>query len=408
MFFYGMRSAQLPLFVDFCHWPTLKRSREHLSTEAFLDTILLNVRAHSHRFIRFATWDVSDTAMLSIMAGLIGVHAPMLRHVSVHGSPSVYSTYYTGRHHWFPFPFLMRNAPLMSHLEITHLPIETLQSSMRLSSSCLISLTLTASEDFSTQPSSLPAYLIGFEDLILLLRSATNLTNLALYGPVIEFDDDAFIESPSSRVRLPALRTLILHCRQPGYRYHADFLSAITAPVLTRLEIPWHDDLESELPYEDLTSYLFDDQGHHKFASVRHLYLHDSVVKWQLPTRSFIRAFPMVEDVTLGGNDVWKFVAALRGLVCRDGPGANETRPATVAWWFHVRKLTLKDFDLKAWKGCVRGLVIWLAARREQHGERIVVRVEGVALADREHWFLEHLEKLKRYAEVENELSVSG
>ncbi|KIJ07376.1 hypothetical protein PAXINDRAFT_173515 [Paxillus involutus ATCC 200175] len=408
MFVYGMRSAQLPLFVDFCHWPTPKRGREHLSTEVFLDTILLSVRAYAHRFIRFATWDISDTAVLSIMAGLVGVHAPMLRHVSVHGSPSVYSTYYTGRHHWFPFPFLTRNAPVMNHLEITHLPIETFRSSMRLSASCLISLTLTASEDFLIPPSSLPAHLIGFEDLIVLLRSATNLTNLALYGPVVEFDDDAFIESPSSRVRLAALRTLILHCHEPGYRYHADFLSAITAPDLTHLEIPWHDDLESELPDEDLTSYLFNDQGSPKFASVRHLYLHDSAVKRRLPTRSFIRAFPMVENVTLGGNDVWKFVAALRGLVRRDGPGAEETRVSTAAWWFRVRKLTLKDFDLTVWKGCVRGLVIWLAARREQHGERIVVRVEGVAPADRERWFLQHLEKLKRYAEVENEVSVSG
>ncbi|KAF9223288.1 hypothetical protein BS17DRAFT_132503 [Gyrodon lividus] len=404
---YSMRSAKLPLSVDFCHWPTPKRGREHLSTEVFLDPILVKVREFTHRLLRFSIWDVSDTAVLSILAGLVGVHAPLLRHVSAHGNPSVYSAYYAGRHHWFPFPFLTRNAPSMSHLEVTHLPIETFRSSMRLSASSLVSLTITASEDFSALPSSLPAYLIGFEDLILLLRSTSNLTYLALYGPVIEFDDDAFIESPSSRVRLAALRTLIIHCRE-CYLYHADLLSAITAPDLIRLEIPWHDGLEGELVHVDLTSYLFDDQGSPKFGSVRHLYLHDSAVKWRLPTRSFIRAFPMTKDVILGGNDVLKFVATLRGLVRRHEADTEVTRFSPEAWWSCVRRLTLRDFHLRSWKGCVRGLLIWLAAHRQHHRERMVVRVEGAVPSDRASWFLEHLEKLKRYAEIENAVFVSG
>ncbi|KAH7884892.1 hypothetical protein F5I97DRAFT_1514578 [Phlebopus sp. FC_14] len=400
---YGTRSAMHPLDVEFCHWPTPKRRHKYFSREVFLGAILTRVRMLVHRFRRFAIWNVSDTAFLTILSGLVGVDAPMLRYVSLKGNPSVYTTYFAGVRLWSSFPFLTRNAPAMSGLEIMHVPIESF-SRAELYAAGLASLVLKAAEDNTIPTSSLPAYLITFEDLILLLRATTTLTHLALYGPVIDYDDDLFIESPDSRVELRSLRTLIIHCQEPGFRYRSTFLSAITAPKLARLDIPLHDDVEDEF-LEDLTGYLFDNQGFPKFPSVQRLYLHDSVVKWRLPTRSFVRAFPQVEDVVLGGNDVWKFVATLRGFVRYESVPATGQLPPEA--WSHVRKLTLKDVPLHSWKGCVRGLVKWLAAERPYQAGPVVVRVEGSIPSDKTSWFLKHLERLRSYSVIEYAVFVS-
>ncbi|KAH0833377.1 hypothetical protein J3R83DRAFT_12478 [Lanmaoa asiatica] len=311
---YLEKSGNFEIDVSFCHWPVHKRAHEVNSSEAFLESMVGTLYRHAHRLQSLSLWDVSDTVVCTVMKGLLNFHAPRLTSVSVKANHTAYTHYYQLRDLYL-LPFLGGRAPSLTRLDIDHFPIETfrMRSDWPFDVQNLTSLTLRTQE-CPTLGFFLPPYLIEFPALCALLRSTPNLITLALYGPIIEPDEDFPVRPPG--VTLSSLETLIIHRRDPGVRYHCELLSVLTAPTLKHLEIPWHDDLTVELPYANRTAeYLFDEEGQPRFASVKEVYLHDSAAKWKMPTRSFMNAFPNVEEVILGGTDVARFAATLRGFV---------------------------------------------------------------------------------------------
>ncbi|KIJ62965.1 hypothetical protein HYDPIDRAFT_30094 [Hydnomerulius pinastri MD-312] len=401
---YVEKSKGFKFDAHMCHWPAPECANEINSSEAFLDSIIGVLRGHVHRLRSLALWDVSDTAVCTLMSCLRNTSAPCLESVSVKANPTAHTFFYQLRNLYL-LPFLAGSAPELTHLEIDHFPIETfrMRSDWRFDVPNLTSLTLRTNE-CSLMGYQLPPYLIEFPALCALLRSTPNLTYLALYGPVIEPDEDFPVRPPGAA--LPALTTLIIHRREPGVRYYCELLNVITAPRLTHLEIPFHDELSVELPYADRTAgYLFDGEGNPRFGGVRRLRLHDSAVKWVLPTRSYVRAFPDVEEVVLGGTDVPRFAATLRGFVVSEH--GSEHGALAPGAWAGVRKVVLREVDMGAWKGCVRGFCKWLAARGHEGGVTIQIEVRGNGQPGvQEGWYddkalMRSIQRLRKYAQVE-------
>ncbi|KAG8212810.1 hypothetical protein J3R82DRAFT_11102 [Butyriboletus roseoflavus] len=184
------------------------------------------------------------------MKGSLNFHAPRLMSVSVKANHTTYPHYYQLRDLYL-FPFLSGRAPSLTHLDIDHLPIETFR--------------MRSDWPFNVQNLTLAHVTYGprnFPALCALLRSTPNLVTLAaLYGPIIEPDEDFPVRPPG--VTLPSLETLMIHRRDPGVRYHCELLSVLTTPNLRRLEISWHDDLAVELPYANrVAEYVFNGNGH--------------------------------------------------------------------------------------------------------------------------------------------------
>lgn len=408
------RSGDFEIDASFCHWPVPKHGNEITFNEALLESIVGALHCHAHRLRSLSLWDVSDTVVCTAMRALLNFDTPRLTNVSVKANHTTYTHYYELRNLYL-LPFLSGRAPLLTHLDIDHFPIETLRmtSDWPFNAQNLASLTLRTQE-CPTLGFFLPSYLIEFPALCALLRSTPNLITLALYGPIIEPDEDFPIRPPA--VTLPSLETLIIHRREPGVRYHCELLSVLTMPALKHLEIPWHDDLTVELSRVDRAAeYLFDGEGQPRFASVKNLYLHDSAAKWTMPTRSFMKAFANVEEVVLGGTDVANFAATLRGFVLpHPAPPARagrrvsrESEPECVladGAWAMVRRIVLKEPEMVRWKGWVRGLCKWLAAGG--HAGKVCVEIQdGVPregeLDDRGmRAFRRGLERLRRHAQV--------
>ena len=409
---YLERSETLEIDASFCHWAVPKGANDVNPGEAFLESIVGAVRRHGYRMRSLALWNVSDTVVCTVMKGLLNLHLPRLTSVSIKANHTAYTHYYRLRD-FYLLPFLSGGAPLLTNLDIDHFPIETfrMRSDWPFNVQNLTSLTLRTQE-CPTLGFSLPPYLIEFPALCGLLRSTPNLITLALYGPIIEPDED-FPMRPSG-VTLPSLETLIIHRHDPGVRYHCELLSVLTTPNLKRLEIPWHDDLYVELPYADRAAeYLFDGEGQPRFASVKELYLHDSAVKWNMPTRSFMKAFPYVEEVVLGGTDVAKFAATLRGFVrphpapsARPGRRGHSESEGVLAdgAWETVRRVVLKEPEMTQWRGWVRGFHKWLAAGG--HVGQVCVEIQDVVsregeLGERGMKALRRgLDRLRRHAQV--------
>lgn len=411
---YLEKSGNFEIEASFCHWPVHKDDHEVNSSEAFLESIVGTLHRHAHRLRSLALWDVSDTVVCTVMKGLINFHAPRLTSVSVRANHTAYSHYYQLRDLYL-LPFLSGGAPSLTHLGIDHFPIETFRTRFDwpFNVQNLTSLTLRTQE-CPTLGFSLPPYLMEFPALCALLRSTPNLITLALYGPIIEPDED-FPMRPQGMI-LSSLETLVIHRRDPGVRYHCELLSVLTAPSLKRLEIPWQDDLTVELPYADRTAeYLFDGEGQPRFASVKEIYLHNSAAQWRMPTRSLMRAFPNVEEVVLGGTDVAKFAATLRGFV-RPNPApsarAGPRRPRDSesggmladGAWQTVRRVVLKEPEMVQWKGWVRGFCKWLAAGGHE-GQVCIEIQDGVPCEGELGYrgmmeFKRGLDRLRRHAQV--------
>lgn len=414
---YLERSGNFEIHVSFCHWLVHKPDNEVNSSEPFLEPIVGTLNRHAHRLRSLSLWDVSDMVVCIVMKGLLNFHAPRLTNVSVKANHSAYPHYYQLRDLYL-LPFLSGGAPSLTHLDIDHLPIETfrMRSDWPFNVQSLTSLTLRTQE-CPTLGFFLPPYLIEFPALCALLRSTPNLMTLALYGPIIEPDEDFPVRPPG--VTLPALETLIIHRRDPGIRYHCELLSVLTTPNLKHLEIPWHDDLTVELPYANrMTDYLFDGNGQPRFATVKELYVHNSATKWKMPTGSFMVAFPNVEEVVIGGTDVAKFAATLRGFVrphpvppaCLARIGRRGSRDPESEGvladgaWQTVRRVVLKEPEMARWKGWVRGFCKWLAAGGHvgqvcieiQDGVPREGELDGRAMTA----FKRGLDRLRRHAQV--------
>ena len=414
------RSRDSEMDVSFCHWPIPKRCNEVNSSEAFLELIVGTLCHHVHRLRRLSIWDVSDTVVCTAIGALLNFYTPRLTSVFVKANQTTYDQYYELRNAHL-LPFLSGGAPSLTHLVIHHFPIETfrMRSDWSFHARNLASITLRTQE-WPVLGVLLPPYLIEFPALCALLRSTPNLVTLALYGPVVEPDED-FPTRPL-RVTLPSLKTLIIHRRVPGVRYHCELLNVLKMPALKRLDVPWHDDLTVEPPYADhAATYLFDEEGRPRFASVKTLYLRDSAVRRMMPTRTFMKAFPNVEKVILGGTDVAKFAATLRGFVLSHTAPVSGVRSARAGRrallerepegvlaegaWERVRRIVLKDPDMARWKGWVRGFCKWLAAGG--HTSRMLcVEIQGGVLHGDEldecekKAFRRGLERLGQYARV--------
>lgn len=410
---YLERSGNFEFDASFCYWAVHRCDHEVNSSEAFLDSIVGALHRHAHRLRSLSLWDVSDTVTCTVMKGLLNLHAPYLTNVSVKANHTTHSHYYQLRDPYL-LPFLCGESPSLTHLDIDHLPIETfrMRPHWPFNVQNLTSLTLRTQE-CPTLGFVLPPYLVEFPVLCALLGSTPNLITLALYGPIIEPDEDFPIRPPG--VTLPSLETLLIHRRDPGVRYHCELLSVLTTPSLKHLEIPWHDDLTVELPYANRTAeYLFDGEGQPRFASVKELYLHNSAAKWKMPTRSLMKAFPNVEEVVLGGTDVAKFAATLRGFVRRNparhprpGRGTRDSDSEGVladGAWQMVRRVVLKEPEMTRWKGWVRGFCKWLVAGG--HEGRVCIEIQDGVPREGElddpgmMTFKRGLDRLRKHAQV--------
>lgn len=416
---YLERSKDLEIDASLCHWPVPIRVNEVNSNVAFLESTIGTLHRHAHRLRGLSLWDVSDAVICTVTRAFLSFDTPRLTNVSVKANPTAYHHYYLLRNLYL-LPFLSGRAPSIMHLEIDHFPIESFQmrSDWPFNARNLASLTLRTQE-CPTLGFFLPPYLIEFPALCALLRSTPNLVTLALYGPIVEPDED-FPARPQS-VTLPLLKTLIIHRRYPGVRYHCELLNVLALPALQRLEIPWHDDLGVELPYEDrAAAYLLDGDGRPRFPSVKMLYLHGSVVDRMMPASTFVRAFPAVEEVVLGGGDVTMFTATLVTCVQRCVDLAESTRPLHAGGhrklrkegrdvlmehaWAAVRRIVLKEPEMTTWKVWVSRFCKWLSA--SGHAGRVCIEIRGGApcegeLDDQEKMaFRRGLERLERHAEV--------
>ncbi|KAG9316101.1 hypothetical protein JVU11DRAFT_3775 [Chiua virens] len=343
---YLERSGNLELDVNFCHWPESKRNEK----EAFLESIVGALHRHAHRLRSLSLWDLSDTAVCTVMKGMLTLDTPRMTSVSLKAKHTAYDHYYRLRDLYL-LQFLGGSAPSLTHLEIDHFPIETFRRRSEWPFNALHNLTsLTLrTKECPTAGFCLPPYLIEFPALCALLRLTPNLVTLALYGPIIEPDEDFPVRPPA--VTLSLLETLIIYRHEPGTRYHCELLSVLTLPTLKRLEIPWHDDLTVEDPRSNRAArYLFNEEGTPRFGTVKELYLHDSTIKTMMPTRTFMKAFPNVEEVILGGADVVNFAATLRGFVLSNptspprarchGPGDLNSQGMLIEGaWQTVRKM---------------------------------------------------------------------
>ncbi|KAG1735353.1 uncharacterized protein EDB91DRAFT_1250567 [Suillus paluster] len=340
--------------VTFCHWPPTKRDRIHLSNEAFLPRILGILYSNAWRLRSLRVWNVSDSALLTILPELIDAYAPSLTELSIKGNPTVV---FCHNHYRTEFPFLIDNcAPSLSSLEIDHFPIHThtIPLGWFFSLSSLRSLTLRTNDLDRLRPTNrVIPLLIGGEDLRLLLQSVNALEYLALYGPVVDCGDEE-----NDSISAPFLRTLIIHCETPYYRYRHALL--LHTPLLDHLVSLWQDDLDDEFFLEDLTQCLFRNQGEPKFPPVKRLRLHDSTAEGRLPATSFIRAFPNVEELILGEADIVDFSSALLSLVM---PSPN-TKSGILApgTWPRVKTILLDGLTLKSWKRCSGPLRRWMRA----------------------------------------------
>ncbi|KAF8124695.1 hypothetical protein EV363DRAFT_1227030 [Boletus edulis] len=407
---YLERSRNLEIDVNFCHWSMPNHVDEDNLDDSFLKLTVGALHCHAHRLRSLSLWGVSDKIVCVVIKGLLYFQMPCLTSVSIKANHTAYAHYYRLRDLYL-LPFVAGGAPSLIHLDIDHFPIETLgmRSDWPFDVQNLTSLTLRTRE-CPTLGYSLPPYVIEFSALCALLRSTPNLTMLALYGPIIQPDED-FPVRPLV-VTLPLLTTLIIHRCDPGVRYHCELLSVLAMPNLKHLEIPWHDDLTVELPYTNLAAeYLFDEEGQPRFACVKELYLHDSATKWKIPTRSFMKAFPNVEEVVLGGTDVANFAATLRGFVHPHlvphvrGSGHSESEGVlTGGAWETVRKVVLKEPEMTRWRGWVRGFYKWLAAGG--HAGQVCIEIQDSApqrsqLDERGmRAFRRGLDRLRRHAQV--------
>ncbi|KAG1868551.1 hypothetical protein F4604DRAFT_1682197 [Suillus subluteus] len=79
-----------------------------------------------------------------------------------------------------------------------------------------------------------------------------------------------------------------------------------------------------------------------------------------LPAASFIRAFPNVEELVLGGADEVHISSALLSLVIPD----TNTKRGTLApcAWPRVKTILLDGLTPESWKRCVRPLRRWMRA----------------------------------------------
>lgn len=187
------------------------------------------------------------------------------------------------------------------------------------------------------------------------MLSAKALEHLAFYGPVVDCGDEE-----NDSISAPFLRTLIIHCETPYFQYRFRLFSALHAPFLEHLEILWHDDVDEENEVEDLTQCFFRSQGEPKSSLVKRLRLHDSTAEGWLPAVSFMRAFPNVEELILGGADAVYISSALLSLVI---PNTDRKRgtlaPGT---WPRVKTILLDGLTLMSWKRCAGPLRRWMRA----------------------------------------------
>ncbi|KAG2147716.1 uncharacterized protein EDB93DRAFT_399757 [Suillus bovinus] len=348
---YLRRSSRHLITATFCHWPFIKRRRIHLSSEAFLPDILNILCSKAWRLRSLRVWNISDSDLLTISSRLADAFAPALTEVSIQANPTLSQVYHR-IYSKLQVPFLHNNcAPSLSSLEIDHFNMQTyaVPSGWFFSLRSLRSLTVRT-DDFFSRP------LTG-EDLRLLLLSANALEHLAFYGPVVDWDDD---DEEGDSISALCLRTLIIHCEPSCYRYHFTLLSALHAPLLEHLEIPWQDDVGVEDRPEELTECFFRSQGEPKFPRVKRLRLHDSTAEGWLPAAPFIRAFPNVEELVLGAADVMYISSALLNLVIPN----TDTKRGTLApgAWPRVKTILLDGLTVKSWKRCAGPLRRWMRA----------------------------------------------
>ncbi|KAH7884893.1 hypothetical protein F5I97DRAFT_1929726 [Phlebopus sp. FC_14] len=387
------RSGSLQLDLDICHF-VFDPLNCPSCPERFLIAVLDLIRCHSHRLRSLTLWNIPDVAVDMIWKRFRNIRGPVLTDISVKNRPHSHVRLPT-----VPlFPFLDGHTPKLTNMEIDF-PFMIHNVDVKLFNLPVLTYLTLRTRECPLIGYSLPPYLIEFSTFCALLRTTPNLAHLALYGPVIEPDED-FPNRPPP-VTLPALKTLIIHRREPGVRYHAEFLSVLTAPHLAHLELPWHDELRVELPRQDCTGYLFGAEGAPRFPLVRRLCLHDSAVEWKLPAVSFIRAFPLVEDVMLGGTDVETFAATLRrSAVVVAKPKFVDYGAGPVAWPC-VRKLTLRSVHMHSWKRCAAFLCEWLAARGCCDKGCVRVEVERCSVPPaRLRAFMKCLDRLRPYAQV--------
>lgn len=111
--------------VIFCHWPSIKRRRIHLSSETFLPNILDTLYSEAWRLCSLRAWNISDSALLTILLRLVDAFAPALTEVSIKGNPTFQQAFFwTSRR--FGVPFLINNCtPCLCSLEIYCFSIQT-------------------------------------------------------------------------------------------------------------------------------------------------------------------------------------------------------------------------------------------------------------------------------------------
>ncbi|KAG2032153.1 hypothetical protein BDR03DRAFT_58238 [Suillus americanus] len=101
-----MLNQHHPIAVTFCHRPSIKRRRIHLSSEAFLPSVLDILYAKAWRLRSLRAWNISDSALLTILSRLVDAFAPSLTEVSIKGNSTLrlkQAFYWTNSRREVPF-----------------------------------------------------------------------------------------------------------------------------------------------------------------------------------------------------------------------------------------------------------------------------------------------------------------